>query len=344
MGLLDHRLSLIRKFNFSPCDIFLRLFQLKLWVLALGFTLGYGALFSKTWTVYRLATHQKKEGGARISSWEIYVLLAMLLLIDVCIMTVWQVSERAIFHFRVTGGWAKERAVLLAYPSAWLSYLSWAAVRLLFDKDRCRRNGRRQRRDKRLEREARTLITSSGLLSLANSHVWHREPTYFSIFSEDRFSPAFDSADNMSRTFLEAVLIRLSKVSKLQIGLGRGLWSVASKKADDWHAWSCPYPVLTAHVKIIVFSFKNWWLPHFRRVITCKSIGFFHFFCSVARLPFSNTIKCGLFEVEAKTKRKWKEQSLLYNASFCFWRHFSSKTLCFISDSVNKKNNGFHSL
>lgn len=37
------------------------LFQLRAWLLSIGFTLSYGAMFSKIWTVHRLTTMHKKE-------------------------------------------------------------------------------------------------------------------------------------------------------------------------------------------------------------------------------------------------------------------------------------------
>lgn len=37
------------------------LLQTRAWVLSLGFTLAYGSMFSKVWTIYRLTTRRKKE-------------------------------------------------------------------------------------------------------------------------------------------------------------------------------------------------------------------------------------------------------------------------------------------
>ena len=79
--------------------------QIKVWLFSMGFTLGYGALFCKIWSVYRLATNRKKEaatsmgagkggvgsGGANMPhSWEVYLLLTLLLAMDITILTVWQ--------------------------------------------------------------------------------------------------------------------------------------------------------------------------------------------------------------------------------------------------------------
>lgn len=38
-----------------------RVCQLRAWLMSLGFSLAYGAMFSKVWVVYRLTTHRKKD-------------------------------------------------------------------------------------------------------------------------------------------------------------------------------------------------------------------------------------------------------------------------------------------
>lgn len=44
----------------SPA-VFPNICQIKTWVLSIGFTLGYGAMYSKVWRVHRLHTSQKKN-------------------------------------------------------------------------------------------------------------------------------------------------------------------------------------------------------------------------------------------------------------------------------------------
>lgn len=44
----------------SP-SVFPNICQIKTWVLSIGFTLGYGAMYSKVWRVHRLHTSQKKS-------------------------------------------------------------------------------------------------------------------------------------------------------------------------------------------------------------------------------------------------------------------------------------------
>ena len=36
------------------------------WLLHLGFSLGYGAMFTKIWRVHRIATHTKTKGEDKI--------------------------------------------------------------------------------------------------------------------------------------------------------------------------------------------------------------------------------------------------------------------------------------
>lgn len=41
-------------------------FQVRCWLLSLGFTFGYGGMFSKIWTVHRLTTARKKEKKVKL--------------------------------------------------------------------------------------------------------------------------------------------------------------------------------------------------------------------------------------------------------------------------------------
>jgi len=36
-------------------------YQVRTWVLSIGFTLAYGPMFSKVWTIYRLTLQRKRE-------------------------------------------------------------------------------------------------------------------------------------------------------------------------------------------------------------------------------------------------------------------------------------------
>ncbi|PAA88021.1 hypothetical protein BOX15_Mlig008707g2 [Macrostomum lignano] len=60
----------------------------KAWLLSLGFTGGYGSLFAKTWSVYRLATGRR--GATQL---EPYAFVAVLFLLDAAFLTAWQVND-----------------------------------------------------------------------------------------------------------------------------------------------------------------------------------------------------------------------------------------------------------
>jgi len=45
----------------------LKLWQLRAWMLCFGFTLGYGSMFSKIWTLYRLKTGSRKSPQVAVS-------------------------------------------------------------------------------------------------------------------------------------------------------------------------------------------------------------------------------------------------------------------------------------
>ncbi|XP_054720553.1 gamma-aminobutyric acid type B receptor subunit 1-like [Uloborus diversus] len=63
--------------------------QARAWLLTIGFTLSYGAMFSKIWRVHRLTTKSKTE-SKKVHSWKLYVMVGVLLLIDVLILSAWQ--------------------------------------------------------------------------------------------------------------------------------------------------------------------------------------------------------------------------------------------------------------
>ncbi|XP_064650354.1 gamma-aminobutyric acid type B receptor subunit 1-like [Lineus longissimus] len=67
--------------------------QMRVWVLSIGFTLAYGSMFTKVWTVYRLAIRRKKDSRMNIQPCEIYIVLAILLIIDLIFLTVWHIMD-----------------------------------------------------------------------------------------------------------------------------------------------------------------------------------------------------------------------------------------------------------
>lgn len=52
--------------NFITPEAYPAICQTRTWLLTLGFTLSYGAMFSKVWRVHRLTTKVKSDPKARV--------------------------------------------------------------------------------------------------------------------------------------------------------------------------------------------------------------------------------------------------------------------------------------
>ncbi|KAK3728690.1 hypothetical protein RRG08_041874 [Elysia crispata] len=66
--------------------------QVRAWLLSLGFTLSYGSMFSKIWTVHQMTTSRKKDRTG-VQVWELFVVLGMLVVLDIGVLTAWQVLD-----------------------------------------------------------------------------------------------------------------------------------------------------------------------------------------------------------------------------------------------------------
>ncbi|KAK7094949.1 hypothetical protein V1264_006423 [Littorina saxatilis] len=66
--------------------------QVRAWVLSVGFTLSYGSMFSKIWTVHQMTTARKKDHKG-VQIWELYTVLGVLLLLDVAVLVAWQILD-----------------------------------------------------------------------------------------------------------------------------------------------------------------------------------------------------------------------------------------------------------
>uniref|UniRef100_A0A8D8WDP6 Gamma-aminobutyric acid type B receptor subunit 1 n=1 Tax=Cacopsylla melanoneura TaxID=428564 RepID=A0A8D8WDP6_9HEMI len=69
--------------------------QARVWILCIGFTLAYGAMFSKVWRVHRLTTKIKTDvkvyyKNKKLEPWKLYTMVAGLLSIDLVILLCWQ--------------------------------------------------------------------------------------------------------------------------------------------------------------------------------------------------------------------------------------------------------------
>ncbi|CAH1249663.1 GABBR2 [Branchiostoma lanceolatum] len=62
------------------------------WMLAVGFTLAFGAMFSKTWRVHVIFTNTKMKKMA-IKDVKLFGIVAVLLLMDIVILTTWQAVD-----------------------------------------------------------------------------------------------------------------------------------------------------------------------------------------------------------------------------------------------------------
>ncbi|XP_021935592.1 gamma-aminobutyric acid type B receptor subunit 1 isoform X2 [Zootermopsis nevadensis] len=66
--------------------------QARAWLLCIGFTLAYGAMFSKVWRVHRLTTKAKSE-VKKVEPWKLYLMVTGFLLVDLVILLTWQLYD-----------------------------------------------------------------------------------------------------------------------------------------------------------------------------------------------------------------------------------------------------------
>ncbi|KAK3101930.1 hypothetical protein FSP39_007438 [Pinctada imbricata] len=62
------------------------------WVLAIGFSLSFGAMFSKTWRVHAIFTNIKLNKKI-IKDYKLFLLVCVLVIIDACILGTWQIVD-----------------------------------------------------------------------------------------------------------------------------------------------------------------------------------------------------------------------------------------------------------
>ncbi|XP_067655790.1 gamma-aminobutyric acid type B receptor subunit 2-like [Haliotis asinina] len=73
-------------------SLFRYLCQIRAWVLALGFTLAFGAMFSKTWRVHAIFTNIKLNKKV-IKDYKLFLIVCVLVLLDAVILVAWQVYD-----------------------------------------------------------------------------------------------------------------------------------------------------------------------------------------------------------------------------------------------------------
>ncbi|ODN02817.1 Gamma-aminobutyric acid type B receptor subunit 1 [Orchesella cincta] len=97
--LIGHALCFVSVFlvgldgQFVSESMFTIMCTLRKWCLSIGFTLGYGAMFSKVWRVHRLTTKNKSATKHKIQPWKLYLLVATLVGIEVIYLTIWTLVD-----------------------------------------------------------------------------------------------------------------------------------------------------------------------------------------------------------------------------------------------------------
>ncbi|KAJ8044513.1 Gamma-aminobutyric acid type B receptor subunit 2 [Holothuria leucospilota] len=76
-----------RNKNREPQRVFC---MLRIWLISVGFVLGFGALFTKTWRVYKVADLTRGARRIEITDSKLFGLIGIFLVIDVIILILWQ--------------------------------------------------------------------------------------------------------------------------------------------------------------------------------------------------------------------------------------------------------------
>ncbi|XP_022784674.1 gamma-aminobutyric acid type B receptor subunit 2-like [Stylophora pistillata] len=68
-----------------------RVCQTSAWTASFGFTMAFGALFSKTWRIHRIFMNKLKK--TVIQDYQLIIVVILLLMIDACILSTWQILD-----------------------------------------------------------------------------------------------------------------------------------------------------------------------------------------------------------------------------------------------------------
>ncbi|KAL9875456.1 gamma-aminobutyric acid type B receptor subunit 1 [Glossina fuscipes fuscipes] len=79
--------------RFVSSDEYPKICQARAWLLSTGFTLAYGAMFSKVWRVHRFTTKAKTDPKKKVEPWKLYTMVTGLLSVDLIILTAWQIID-----------------------------------------------------------------------------------------------------------------------------------------------------------------------------------------------------------------------------------------------------------
>ncbi|XP_071833059.1 gamma-aminobutyric acid type B receptor subunit 2-like [Apostichopus japonicus] len=67
--------------------------MLRVWLLSVGFVLGFGAIFSKTWRVYKVASLKGGIRPVKIKDSALFTKVGILLALDLVVLSIWQLSD-----------------------------------------------------------------------------------------------------------------------------------------------------------------------------------------------------------------------------------------------------------
>ncbi|XP_068081779.1 gamma-aminobutyric acid type B receptor subunit 1 [Anabrus simplex] len=78
--------------QFVSPNVYPSVCQARAWLLCVGFTLAYGAMFSKVWRVHRLTTKAKTD-IKKVEPWKLYLMVTGFLLVDLVLLLTWQLTD-----------------------------------------------------------------------------------------------------------------------------------------------------------------------------------------------------------------------------------------------------------
>ncbi|KAG5676270.1 hypothetical protein PVAND_006118 [Polypedilum vanderplanki] len=79
--------------QFVDASTYPQICQARAWMLSMGFTLAFGAMFSKVWRVHRFTTKAKTDPKKKVEPWKLYTMVSGLLVVDIVILLTWQLQD-----------------------------------------------------------------------------------------------------------------------------------------------------------------------------------------------------------------------------------------------------------
>ncbi|XP_073232832.1 gamma-aminobutyric acid type B receptor subunit 2-like [Porites lutea] len=70
-----------------------RICKARAWLLNIGFSLAFGAMFIKTWRVYKIYTNIRMRVGLGLSDWRILAMVFGIVVIDVVLLVAWELTD-----------------------------------------------------------------------------------------------------------------------------------------------------------------------------------------------------------------------------------------------------------